>query len=288
MAGPPGADRAGACGPGLAAVPPRRSAGCVRIVVAVVAGLGVLASATEAVLMASDARAQIRVYFGTDTTRAQALLVGAAGAAGGTGPRAGRLVTDPPAVGQGRRGSFRARGGGARGGRAPRDGQRHGIPPRSADRGRGGRCAAVIVPTALTRDGPARPGADRCGRWSGWASSLRVYPLALARLPGAQQAHRAGYPLFAARCAATLGARRCPVADRAAGARWRPVHVPLLRLAGAMAATAVAVTMVVTRRRRGPVPGWCPTCPLPPPRDGAAPPRPRRPALATRWRCSVT
>ena len=88
LAGPPGADRAGACGPGRWRRGATATLGRVRIVVAVVAGLGVLASATEAVLMASDARLN-RVYFGTDT-RAQALLVGAAAAA--------LLVRDWPAV----------------------------------------------------------------------------------------------------------------------------------------------------------------------------------------------
>ena len=212
--------------------------------------------------MASDARLN-RVYFGTDT-RAQALLVGAAAAA--------LLVRDWPAVLAGwspirsRWVKWVARILPVLGvvvlaevvHRAT--GKRHGIPPRSADRGRGGRRRRHRA----HRAGPGRPGGPGArGAAAGLAGShlLRVYlwhwPIFLV-LNG-ERTGWSGYPLFAARCAATLGAAALswwlieqPVR------RWQPVHVPVLRLAGATAATAVAVTMVVvpqaTRTGSGPMP----------------------------------
>lgn len=236
--------------------------GRVRIVVAVVAGLGVLASATEAVLMASDARLN-RVYFGTDT-RAQALLVGAAAAA--------LLVRDWPAVLAGwslirsrwvkwvarilpvlgvvvlAEVVHRATGSATE--------FRHGLLIVVAVA-----AAAVIVPTALDQDGPvARVLEVRPLVWLGVISyGVYLWHWPVFLVLNGERTGWAGYPLFAARCAATLGAAALswwlieqPVR------RWRPVHVPLLRLAGAMAATAVAVTMVVvpqaTRTGAGPMP----------------------------------
>lgn len=236
--------------------------GRVRIVVAVVAGLGVLASATEAVLMASDARLN-RVYFGTDT-RAQALLVGAAAAA--------LLVRDWPAVLAGwslirsrwvkwvarilpvlgvvvlAEVVHRATGSATE--------FRHGLLIVVAVA-----AAAVIVPTALDQDGPvARVLEVRPLVWLGVISyGVYLWHWPIFLVLNGERTGWAGYPLFAARCAATLGAAALswwlieqPVR------RWRPVHVPLLRLAGAMAATAVAVTMVVvpqaTRTGSGPMP----------------------------------
>ena len=234
----------------------------VRIVVAVVAGLGVLASATEAVLMASDARLN-RVYFGTDT-RAQALLVGAAAAA--------LLVRDWPAVLAGwslirsrwvkwvarilpvlgvvvlAEVVHRATGSATE--------FRHGLLIVVAVV-----AAAVIVPTALDQDGPvARVLEVRPLVWLGVISyGVYLWHWPVFLVLNGERTGWAGYPLFAARCAATLGAAALswwlieqPVR------RWQPVHVPVLRLAGAMAATAVAVTMVVvpqaTRTGAGPVP----------------------------------
>lgn len=236
--------------------------GRVRIVVAVVAGLGVLASATEAVLMASDARLN-RVYFGTDT-RAQALLVGAAAAA--------LLVRDWPAVLAGwslirsrwvkwvarilpvlgvvvlAEVVHRATGSATE--------FRHGLLIVVAVA-----AAAVIVPTALDQDGPvARVLEVRPLVWLGVISyGVYLWHWPVFLVLNGERTGWAGYPLFAARCAATLGAAALswwlieqPVR------RWRPVHVPVLRLAGAMAATAVAVTMVVvpqaTRTGAGPMP----------------------------------
>ena len=236
--------------------------GRVRIVVAVVAGLGVLASATEAVLMASDARLN-RVYFGTDT-RAQALLVGAAAAA--------LLVRDWPAVLAGwslirsrwvkwvarilpvlgvvvlAEVVHRATGSATE--------FRHGLLIVVAVA-----AAAVIVPTALDQDGPvARVLEVRPLVWLGVISyGVYLWHWPVFLVLNGERTGWAGYPLFAARCAATLGAAALswwlieqPVR------RWQPVHVPLLRLAGATAATAVAVTMVVvpqaTRTGSGPVP----------------------------------
>lgn len=236
--------------------------GRVRIVVAVVAGLGVLASATEAVLMASDARLN-RVYFGTDT-RAQALLVGAAAAA--------LLVRDWPAVLAGwslirsrwvkwvarilpvlgvvvlAEVVHRATGSATE--------FRHGLLIVVAVV-----AAAVIVPTALDQDGPvARVLEVRPLVWLGVISyGVYLWHWPIFLVLNGERTGWAGYPLFAARCAATLGAAALswwlieqPVR------RWQPVHVPVLRLAGAMAATAVAVTMVVvpqaTRTGAGPVP----------------------------------
>ena len=234
----------------------------VRIVVAVVAGLGVLASATEAVLMASDARLN-RVYFGTDT-RAQALLVGAAAAA--------LLVRDWPAVLAGwslirsrwvkwvarilpvlgvvvlAEVVHRATGSATE--------FRHGLLIVVAVA-----AAAVIVPTALDQDGPvARVLEVRPLVWLGVISyGVYLWHWPVFLVLNGERTGWAGYPLFAARCAATLGAAALswwlieqPVR------RWQPVHVPVLRLAGAMAATAVAVTMVVvpqaTRTGAGPMP----------------------------------
>ncbi len=236
--------------------------GRVRIVVAVVAGLGVLASATEAVLMASDARLN-RVYFGTDT-RAQALLVGAAAAA--------LLVRDWPAVLAGwslirsrwvkwvarilpvlgvvvlAEVVHRATGSATE--------FRHGLLIVVAVV-----AAAVIVPTALDQDGPvARVLEVRPLVWLGVISyGVYLWHWPIFLVLNGERTGWAGYPLFAARCAATLGAAALswwlieqPVR------RWQPVHVPVLRLAGATAATAVAVTMVVvpqaTRTGAGPVP----------------------------------
>ena len=234
----------------------------VRIVVAVVAGLGVLASATEAVLMASDARLN-RVYFGTDT-RAQALLVGAAAAA--------LLVRDWPAVLAGwslirsrwvkwvarilpvlgvvvlAEVVHRATGSATE--------FRHGLLIVVAVA-----AAAVIVPTALDQDGPvARVLEVPPLVWLGVISyGVYLWHWPVFLVLNGERTGWAGYPLFAARCAATLGAAALswwlieqPVR------RWQPVHVPLLRLAGATAATAVAVTMVVvpqaTRTGAGPMP----------------------------------
>lgn len=213
------------------------------------ATLGVLASAAAAILLTSEATLN-RVYFGTDT-RAQALLVGAAAAA--------LLVRDWTSVTMG--GPY-LRSRWARWvarilpviGLAVLGAAAH-YATGAAREFRGGllivvALAAVLVvaPVALEQDGPvARVLAWRPLVWLG-AISYGVYlwhwPVFLA-LNG-ERTGWSGWSLFALRCAATLAI--------AAGSwwlleqpirRWRPVIVPMLPLAGATAATAAAVTMLV-------------------------------------------
>jgi peptidoglycan/LPS O-acetylase OafA/YrhL len=210
---------------------------------------GAAGSAAAAILMASDAGVN-RVYFGTDT-RAQALLVGAAAAAllvrdwsvltaGGTLIRtrwrrwvAGGLSVLGLAMlavlahfATGSAGDFRA-----------------GLLLAVA-------LAAVLVvaPVALDQGGlVARALAWRPLVWLG-AISYGVYlwhwPIFLA-LNG-ERTGWSGWRLFALRCAATVAVAAAswwlleqPIR------RWRPVIVPMLPLAGATAATAAAVTMLV-------------------------------------------
>jgi peptidoglycan/LPS O-acetylase OafA/YrhL len=220
-----------------------------RLAVFVLATVGVLASAAGAILLTSDATLN-RIYFGTDT-RAQALLVGAAAAAllvrdwstltlGGPCLRArwGRWIARIlPVVGLAvlAVAAHRATG-------APRE-------------FRGGlliivAVAAVLVigSVALEQGGPvARVLAWRPLVWLG-AVSYGVYlwhwPIFLA-LNG-ERTGWSGWSLFAVRCAATIAMAAAswwlveqPIR------RWRPVIVPMLPLAGATAATAAAVTMLI-------------------------------------------
>jgi peptidoglycan/LPS O-acetylase OafA/YrhL len=220
-----------------------------QLAVFVLATAGVLASAAGAVLFTSDATLN-RVYFGTDT-RAQALLVGAAAAAllvrdwstltlGGPHLRArwarwiARIL---PMIGLAvlAAAAHQATG-------APRE-------------FRGGllvvvalAAAIVIAPVALEQGGPvARVLAWRPLVWLG-AISYGVYlwhwPIFLA-LNG-ERTGWSGWSLFAVRCAATIAVAATswwlleqPIR------RWRPLTVPLLPLAGATAATAASVTMLV-------------------------------------------
>ena len=223
--------------------------GRARLAVFVLATAGVLASAAAAILFTSEATLN-RIYFGTDT-RAQALLVGAAAAAllvrdwstltiGGTPIRTrwsrwvARIL---PVIGLAVLAAAAHYATGA------------------ASEFRGGlliivAMAAVLVvaPVALEQGGPvARVLAWRPLVWLG-AISYGVYlwhwPIFLA-LNG-ERTGWSGWSLFALRCAATIAVAAAswwlleqPVR------RWRPVMVPLLPLAGATAATAAAVTMLV-------------------------------------------
>jgi peptidoglycan/LPS O-acetylase OafA/YrhL len=213
------------------------------------ASAGVVASATAAIVMASD-DAVNRVYFGTDT-RVQALLVGAAAAA--------LLVRDWSVLTAGGtliRTRFRRWVAGALSvlGLAMLAVLTH-YATGSAREFRVGllivvAVAAVLVvaPVALDQGSPvARALAWRPLVWLG-AISYGVYlwhwPIFLA-LNG-ERTGWSGWPLFAVRCAATVAAAAAswwlleqPIR------RWRPVMVPMLPLAGATAATAAAVTMLV-------------------------------------------
>jgi len=220
-----------------------------RLAVFVTATLGVIASATAAIVLTTDATLN-RIYFGTDT-RAQALLVGAAAAAllvrdwsvlndGGTliRTRWGHIVARIlPFVG------LAVLAAAAHYATGSVSDFRNGLLIVVA-------IAAVLViaPVALEQDGPvARALAWRPLVWLG-AISYGVYlwhwPVFLV-LNGAQTG-LAGWPLFAVRCIVTVAL--------AAGSwwlleqpiqRWRPVFVPMLPLAGATAATAAVVTMTV-------------------------------------------
>ena len=213
------------------------------------AAAGVVGSAAAAILMASDETVN-RVYFGTDT-RVQALLVGAAAAA--------LLVRDWSVLTAGGtliRTRWRRCGAGALSvlGLAMLAALAH-YATGSAREFRAGLLIAValaavlvVAPVALDQGSPvARALAWRPLVWLG-AISYGVYlwhwPIFLA-LNG-ERTGWSGWPLFALRCAATVAVAAAswwlleqPIR------RWRPVIVPMLPLAGATAATAAAVTMLV-------------------------------------------
>lgn len=237
----------------LAAIARRRSTtatlDAVRAAVLVLAGLVAVASSIEAGLLSSDESLN-RVYFATDT-RAQALLVGAAAAA--------LLVRDWSAVLAGwslirsRWVKWAARivpiiglvalGVAVHAATGSASEFRRGLLTVVALA-----AVAVIVPVALDQGGPvARVLSVPPLVWLG-VTSYGVYlwhwPIFLA-LNG-ERTGWSGYGLFAARCLATLAAAAVswwlieqPIR------RWRPVHVPMLRFAGATVVTAVTVTMLV-------------------------------------------
>jgi peptidoglycan/LPS O-acetylase OafA/YrhL len=220
-----------------------------RWAVLALATAGAVGSAAAAIVMASDAGVN-RVYFGTDT-RVQALLVGSAAAA--------LLVRDWSVLTSGATlisTRWRRWGAGALSvlGVAMLAVLAH-YATGSAREFRAGllivvALAAVLVvaPVALDQGGPvARVLALRPLVWLG-AISYGVYlwhwPIFLA-LNG-ERTGWSGWPLFAIRCAATVAVAAAswwlleqPIR------RWRPVIVPMLPLAGATAATAAAVTMLV-------------------------------------------
>jgi peptidoglycan/LPS O-acetylase OafA/YrhL len=220
-----------------------------RLAVFVLATFGVVASAVAAIVLTTDASLN-RIYFGADT-RAQALLVGAAAAA--------LLVRDWSVLNDGGT-LIRTRWGHVVArilpfiGLAVMAAAAHYATGDVRDFRRGllivVALAAVLVvaPVALDQGGPvARVLALRPLVWLG-AISYGVYlwhwPIFLA-LNG-ERTGWSGWPLFAIRCAATVVVATAswwlleqPVR------RWRPVIVPMLPLAGATAATAAAITILV-------------------------------------------
>lgn len=227
----------------------RASVGGVRLAVFVVATLGAAVSAAAAAALASDATRD-RVYFGTDT-RAQALLIGAAAAA--------LLVGDWPAL---------MAGWSVIGTRWGRWAVRL-LPPAglavlavaahhatgTAAEFRGGlltvvavAAIAVIAPVALHQTGLV-------ARTLSWRPLVGLgmisYGVYLWHWPvflvlNGERTGWSGPALFVARCTATVAIAALswwlieqPVR------RWQPVQVPLLRLAAAASATAVAVTMLI-------------------------------------------
>ena len=223
--------------------------GGVRLAVLVLATLGALASAAAAILLASDATRD-RVYFGTDT-RAQALLVGAAASA--------LLVSDWSSLNRGwslirsRWGKWTARLlpviGLALLGAATH------YASGSAREFHEGllivvaiAAVLVIAPVSLDQRGPVAAVLS----WGpvAWLGTIS-YGVYLWHWPiflvlNGERTGWSGLPLFGVRCAATLAvsvvswwAIERPIRS------WRPVLVPLLPLAGATAATAAAVTLLV-------------------------------------------
>ncbi|GFG73833.1 acyltransferase [Mycobacterium botniense] len=223
--------------------------GGVRFTVFLLATLGALGSAAAAIVLAGNASRE-RVYFGTDT-RAQALLTGAAASA--------LLVRDWPALNRGwclirsRAGRWAARllpvvGIGVLAMAA------HHVTG-SGREFRGGLLAAlavaavlVIAPVALDQSGPvARVLAWRPLVWLGTISyGVYLWHWPIFMVLNGERTGWSGLTLFAARCSATAAVATMswwlieqPIR------RWQPLHVPLLPLAGATVATAVALTVVM-------------------------------------------
>lgn len=223
--------------------------GAVRWGVFGLAAAGAAVSAAAAVLLAPGAPLS-RVYFGTDT-RAQALLVGAAAAA--------LVVRDWPALAAGwpvirsRWAKWLARCAPIVGLAALAAAAHYATG--SAAQFREGllaavaaAAAAVVAAVALDQNGvSARLLALRPLVWLG-AISYGVYlwhwPLFLAI--NGERTGWTGLPLFGARCAATLAFATASwwLVERPVR-RWRPVRVPMLRLAAATVATAVGATVLV-------------------------------------------
>ena len=221
----------------------------VRRAVLVLAVLGTVGSAAEAILMASDDSLN-RVYFGTDT-RAQALLIGAAAAA--------LLVRDWSAIMAGlplihSRWVRWLAWGVPVAGVAVLAAITH-VATGSATEFHNGlfivvavAAVAVIAPVALEQNGPvawvlSTPPLVALGVIS-YGVYLWHWPVFLV-LNG-ERTDWSGLPLFAARCAVTLilAVGSWWLIERPVR-RWRPTHVPQLRLAAATMATAVAVAVVV-------------------------------------------
>lgn len=227
----------------------RPTVGGVRLTMFLLATAGALASAAAAILLASDATRN-RVYFGTDT-RAQALMVGAAASA--------LLVRDWSALNRGwslirsRWGTWTAR-------LLPVIGlaflgiATHYATGSARDFHAGLLIAVaiaavlVIAPVALDQRGPVAAAlAWGPVAWLGTISyGVYLWHWPIFLVLNGERTGWSGLSLFGVRCAATLAvagvswwAIERPIR------RWRPVRVPLLPLAGATAATAAAVTMLV-------------------------------------------
>ncbi len=153
----------------------------------------------------------------------------------------------------------------------------------------------MIAPVALDQSGPvARVLAVRPLVWLGVISyGVYLWHWPIFLVLNGERTGLSGYALFAVRCVATLTAAVVSwwVIEQPVR-RWRPVHVPLVRFAGATVATAVVVTVLVVPTGPAPVAALCPMC-LPPPwchrwrRCG--PGRHLKPAPGcTRWPCSAT
>jgi peptidoglycan/LPS O-acetylase OafA/YrhL len=255
----------------LAARARRRSTwatlGGVRLAVFVLATLGALGSAAAAILLATNATRD-RVYFGTDT-RAQALLVGAAASA--------LLVRDWPALNRGwslirsrwakwivrllpligmvllAAAAHYATGSA----REFRDGLLIAVALAGA---------LVIAPVALDQRGPvAVVLAWRPLAWLGTVSyGVYLWHWPIFLMLNGQRTGWTGLSLFGIRCAVTLAVSVASywLIERPVR-RWRPIRVPMLPLAGATAATAAAITMLVVPV--GLRPGGGPSAPSLPP-----------------------
>jgi peptidoglycan/LPS O-acetylase OafA/YrhL/lysophospholipase L1-like esterase len=243
----------------------RATLGGVRLTVFLLATLGALASAAATIVLASDANRD-RVYFGTDT-RAQALLVGAAASA--------LLVSDWSSLNRGwslirsRWGKWTAR-------LLPVIGLALlGIAAHyatgSAREFHEGllivvaiAAVLVIAPVALDQRGPvAAVLAWGPVAWLGTISyGVYLWHWPIFLVLNGERTGWSGLSLFGVRCATTLAvsivswwAIERPIR------RWRPLRVPLLPLAGATAATAAAVTLLVvpvSPRPGGPFDGSLP------------------------------
>lgn len=230
--------------------------GSVRFVVFLVASAGTLVSTGAALVLASDS-ARDRVYFGTDT-RAQALLTGAAAAAllvedwsalnrgwslirSRWGRRVARLL---PVLGlvavalaahrvTGSAGEFR-------------DGLLAGVEVAAV---------TVIASVALDQRGAvARVLACRPLVWLGTISyGVYLWHWPIFLVLNGERTGWSGLQLFALRCSATvvLAAASWWLIEQPIR-RWRPLRVPMLPLAGATVAAAVAVTILVVPVGTGP------------------------------------
>jgi peptidoglycan/LPS O-acetylase OafA/YrhL len=225
------------------------SLGGVRLAIFLLATVGGLASSGAAIMLASDA-SRDRVYFGTDT-RAQALLTGAAASA--------LLVGDWPALNRGwslirtRWGRWSAR-------LLPIFGAAglalavHYATGTAGEFRRGLLSAVavaavlVVAPVALDQRGPiAILLSWRPLVWLGVISyGVYLWHWPIFLVLNGQRTGWSGLSLFGLRCVATLAAAISSwwLIERPIR-RWRPVLVPLLPLAGAAAATAAVVTMLV-------------------------------------------